>query len=123
MKTNIKATNLELTQDLSDYVNKKLSGIEKFIHAKDPESVHTYVEVEKTTSHHQTGETLYRAEVNIKTDMGYFRAEHTGASPEAAIDIMKDEIVRELTASVSKERTLTRRGQAALKKLFKRFYR
>ena len=34
MNTNIKATNMELTGAINDYVNKRLSGIEKFIKEK-----------------------------------------------------------------------------------------
>jgi ribosome-associated translation inhibitor RaiA len=35
MKINIKATNIELTSAINDYVNKKLIGLEKFTKDKE----------------------------------------------------------------------------------------
>jgi ribosomal subunit interface protein len=122
MNINIKATNIELTEHLTDYIHKKLDGVEKFVPAKDPTSIRIYMEIGKTTTHHQTGADMYRAEINLKADSGYFRAVKTGASPDAAVDMAKDEIVRELTGHADKQRTLLRRGGAAVKNLIRRFY-
>ena len=50
MRTIIETKNLELTQALKDFAEKKFLGLEKFI-----ESADIFVELEKETRHHSKG--------------------------------------------------------------------
>jgi len=120
MNVKIKATNLELTSAISEYVNTKMEDVDRFIKTKDPESVLAYVEVEKTTDHHQKGE-IMRAEINLQIGGKKFRAESSQEDLYAAIDIAKDEMVRSVKENQDKRRTLFRKGGAAVKDLLKGF--
>ena len=63
MKINIKATGIELTPAISNYVHKKLAMIEKHIEGKNKDVV-AQVKVAKVTEHHKLGD-IFRAEVHI----------------------------------------------------------
>ena len=71
-RKNIKATNIELTQEISDYLDKRLQSIEKLIDPNDTSAIFD-VEVGKTTNHHQTG-SIFRAEINLHIALKQFRA-------------------------------------------------
>ena len=122
MKIKFKATDIELTPELTTYVKKRIADVEKFVHAKDPESVSAYVELERTTEHHQAGK-IMRAEVNLRVDGAYFRAEFSDEEIYAAIDSVKDELIRLARSYYSKQRTLIRKGGVAIKKILRGFYR
>lgn len=121
MNIQIKATNMELTQEIADYVNKKMADLDRFMAPNDPASVHVYFEVERTTDHHQTGDDLFRAEANLTIDGASLYADARGAQIFAAIDLVKDEITRQIKEKNEKQRTLLKKGGAALKKLLRGF--
>jgi putative sigma-54 modulation protein len=116
MNINIKATNMELTDAISDYVNKRLSGIEKFV--KDGEKVVTYVEVGKTTNHHKQGD-VYRAEFNIKMQGENFYTFSEKEDLYGAIDDAKEELVRRIISDKTRKKTLFKRGAISVKKMLK----
>jgi len=88
MNINIKATNMDLTSAISDYVNKRLSGIEKF--TKEEEII-AYVEVGKTTNHHKRGD-VFKAEFNIEISGVKFYTFSEKEDIYEAIDDAKKEI-------------------------------
>lgn len=116
MNTNIKATNIELTGAISDYVNKRLSAIEKFI--KPEEEMTAYVEVGKTTNHHKQGE-VFRAEFNIEISGAKFYTFSEKEDLYAAIDDAKDEIARQIKTNKDRKQTLFKRGAVSVKKMLK----
>lgn len=122
MKINIKATNLELTPEINDYVSKKINGLEKFIGDTDS-SVQVWVEVGISTKHHQTGR-IYRAEIQISLphDKKGIRAVSENETLYAAIDESKDEIKKELIRIKGKRISLSRKGARLFKKLISIFY-
>ncbi len=121
MDIKIKATNIELTPVISDYIHDKIGGVRKFITAKDPSSVNVYFEIEKTTERCKSGENLYRAEANLQIDGKLFRSEETSVNIKLAINQVRDDISRIVKTKQSKHRTLFRKGGIALKRLFKGF--
>ena len=116
MNTNIKATNMELTSAISDYVNKRLSGIEKFI--KNEDNVIAYIEVGKTTNHHKQGD-VFRAEFNIEMRGIKFYTFSEKEDLYEAIDDAKGEIVRQITSNKDRRQTLFKRGAISVKKMLK----
>ncbi len=119
MKINIKATGIELTPAISDYVNKKVSAIEKYLD-KDTLDMVAQVEVGVTTHHHKAGN-IFKAEVHI-TGLGLdLYATREEEDLYAAIDLVKDEIVHNATQSKNKRVTLTRRGAEMVKNIMKGF--
>ncbi|MEX0932456.1 MAG: ribosome-associated translation inhibitor RaiA [Parcubacteria group bacterium] len=119
MNINIKATGIELTPDLSDYVHKKVGSLEKYFSKKSSDIV-VQVEVAKSTEHHRTGD-VYRAEVHVSGDGLDLYAGSEESDIFAAIDVVKDEITREARRTIDKESTLARRGGAIIKNMAKGF--
>lgn len=121
MKINIKATGIELTPAISDYVNKRVSSLDKFLD-KDNPSIVANVEVGKDTQHHKTGE-VFKGEIHIVGgghDQYVVRFE-----PDlyAAIDMAKDEMKLELTRDKGKKESLTRKSARAVKNAMKGLFR
>jgi putative sigma-54 modulation protein len=116
MNTNIKATNMDLTSAISDYVSKRLSLIERF--TKDGEEIIAYVEVGKTTNHHNKGE-IFKAEFNIEISGSKFYALSEKEDLYKAIDEVKEEIVRQITKDKDRKQTLFKRGAKSVKKMLK----
>ena len=117
MKINIKATGIELTPAISDYVNKKVSSIEKYLNKGTNDAV-AQVEVGRSTQHHKSGN-IFRAAVHI-TGSGFdLYAVCEMGDLYAAIDVVKDEIVRNAVQLKDKRKTLARRGAEMVKNMMK----
>ena len=116
MNTNIKATNIELTSAISDYVNKCLSGVEKFI--KEGEEAIVQVEVGKTTKHHKQGD-FFRAEFNIEISGSKFYSFSEREDLYIAIDEAREEVVRQIKTRKEKKQTLFKRGSSRIKNIIK----
>jgi len=115
MNTNIKATNMDLTEAINDYVNKRLSVIEKFV--KEGE-MNAHIEVGKTTNHHKQGD-IFRAEINIEINGSKFYTFSEKEDLYQAIDDAKEEIVRQIKNSKDRKQTLFKRGAKSVKKMLK----
>ncbi|MEA2098485.1 MAG: ribosome-associated translation inhibitor RaiA [Patescibacteria group bacterium] len=114
----IKGTNLELHNDLKEYVNKKIGGLKKFIENDniDTNSVIARVELAKTTQHHKHGD-IYMAEVNLQFPGKMIRSVDKSDDIYKSIDKVKDEL-REMVNSYKDEKTTKiRRGARMIKKL------
>ena len=112
---NTKATNITLTPEIEDRLEKKLHALEKFI--SEGSNCVCDVELEKVTGS-QTGK-IYRAEINFEVDGRLFRAEATEESIEVAIDRVKNELKRELRKARDKEKSLLRRGSQRIKDMLR----
>jgi len=107
---------MELTEAISDYINKRLEGVKKF--AKGNEELVAYIEVGKTTNHHKRGD-VFRAEFNVEISGRKF---YTVAEEEdlyAAIDEAKEEVTRQIISSKDRRQTLFKRGASSVKKMLK----
>ncbi|HQM18759.1 MAG TPA: ribosome-associated translation inhibitor RaiA, partial [Candidatus Paceibacterota bacterium] len=115
--TNIKATNIELTDAIKDYVNKNLLGLDRFI--TDPkEDLIIQVEVGKTTRHHKSGD-YFRAEFNVDISGKKFYVSAKKDNLYGAIDEAKEALFRKIDYSKNRERTLLRRGAKSIKKMIR----
>jgi len=117
MRINTKATGIELTPAISSYVYKKISSIEKYLDKGGPEAV-AQVEVGKSTQHHRAGN-IFRAEVHITGEGLDFYAVEEKEDLYAAIDVVKDEIVRNLLQTKGKRITLARKSAEMMKNMMK----
>jgi putative sigma-54 modulation protein len=116
MKINIKATGIELTPAISDYAQRKISSLDKYF-IENPDAL-AQIEVGRNTQHHKSGE-VYKAEVHI-TGSGFdLYAVSESTDLYAAIDMVKDEISREVTSHKGKREALTRRGARFVKNMMK----
>jgi ribosomal subunit interface protein len=116
MKINIKATNMELTSAINDYINKRLDGIKKYL--KNQEGTIVYIEVGKTTNHHKQGEVL-KAEFNIEISGEKFYALSEKEDLYSAIDDVQKEIIRQISQNKDRKQTLYKRGASSVKKMLK----
>ncbi len=118
MKTNIKATNINLAPETSEYLDKKIAMVEKI--AND-ENMFCQIELGRVSNHHNTGD-VFRAEITCHSKGRDFRAVSEKESLNSAIDFMKDEIIREIKSDKSRRQTLLRRGGAKIKNMIKGIY-
>lgn len=119
MNINIKTTTISLTEAISDYVEKRLRPIESFL-AGDT-TAQCDIELAKTSNHHKQGD-IFKAEVHI---IGLNTNIYASVEKEdlyAAIDIVKDEVMRKLISGKDKRRSLIRRGGARVKDMLKGFW-
>lgn len=116
MKINIKATNLELTQAIREYIEIKIGSLEHFLKrfeikkekefnaensiGKFPAGraknvIEVFVEIAHTTKHHRHGNILY-AEATMHLGKKILRAEHSDWDIRVAIDKVKDKLQQEI---------------------------
>lgn len=102
MKITIKSTNLTLSDSIYAYISTKINSLDKFVQNVGEESaignppIECWVEVEKTTEHHRKGN-IFRAEGQIRLPgASGVRAEATEWDLHQAIDMVKDELQRQL---------------------------
>ncbi len=116
MRINIKATGIELTSAISDYAEKKVISLEKYLESNT--DVVAHVEVGKTTQHHKSGD-VFRAEIHLQGGGLDLYAVSDQADLYAAIDLVRDEMIHSLTQNKGKKETLTRRGGRMVKDVLK----
>lgn len=121
MKINtINVENIELTDALRDYVQKKVDMLDKVVSADD-ESASCDVKMGKVTTHHNQGDDLYFCELNCHVAGQYMTIQKEEGDLYAAIDRTKDELDEKLTSHKNKQQTLLRRGGLKLKKMMRGF--
>lgn len=116
MNTNVKAGSIELTPAISEYLDKRLSKIEKLL-GGDP-TVQCDVELSRTTGHHNKGD-IFRAEIHIVGSGKDIYVAREETDLYAAIDVVRDEVLREIKAKREKQISLVRRGGARMKAMMK----
>lgn len=116
MNIQIKTTTISLTPAISEYVEKRLNGIEKFF--QDDSTLKFDLELAKTTNHHKNGD-IFKAEAHlIAKDVNIYSSVEK-EDLYVAIDALKDEVLREIKNSNSKRRSFIRRGGAQIKNIMK----
>jgi len=111
MNFNVKATHFELTDSISDYLDKKVAAFTKFI--DDTDAVRGGVELARDR-HHSKGE-VFRAEITLEAPHGFFRVSEEGETVFSAIDLAQEEMLKELRRYKDKRLTLLRWGGNQLK--------
>ncbi len=116
MKINLKATGIELTPEISEYVEKKVLSLEKYF--RNNPDVLLQVEVGKSTQHHKHGD-IFRAEVHVSGQGLDLYAASEEADIRAAIDAVKDDLAHKLTHEKGKREALYRRGGRRVKDMMR----
>ena len=116
MNINIKTTTISLTPAISEYVDKRIGAIGKFL--ENDTTAQCDIELARTTNHHKQGD-IFKAEVHIvgKDKNIYASEEHEDLY--VAIDAVRDSVLREIKSSTAKKRSLIRRGGAQIKNIIK----
>ena len=106
MRLIIKATNLELTAELKDYLQKKMDMLDKYLGRL--KVINAHLEISKTTNHHLKGE-IYSAEVNLSLGSDLLRVKKTEKDLFKAIDKVKDHL--EMVIKKYKDKKIGRKKQ------------
>ncbi|MFA5720462.1 MAG: ribosome-associated translation inhibitor RaiA, partial [Acholeplasmataceae bacterium] len=89
MTINLRATNLELTAAITEYVQTKVDMLEKYL--GDIQVINCDFEVEKAVGGQNKGE-IFRAEINLQIPRELLRVEKTESDLYKAIDKVKDHV-------------------------------
>jgi ribosomal subunit interface protein len=120
MKINITAVRMDLTPAIAEYVEKKILSLDKMVPPEDTSAI-IHVEVGRETRHHQQGDIFFaKAQMHVAgTDiMGEEKAE----TLYAAIDMLRDELVKQLTTYKDRQITMRREGGRTIKNMLRRMW-
>lgn len=116
MKITLEAAGIELTPSLKTYVENKFKPFFKIAEKLEGKgNAGILVEISRTTKHHHKG-LVFRAEGNLKFGKTLLRAEANGENARAAIDILKDELKREIINFKERFVSKGRRDERSAKK-------
>lgn len=107
---------MDLTPAILEYVNKRISSLEKFV--KNGNAITGQVEVGKTTNHHKQGD-VFRSEFALEINGESYYAQSETSDLYVAIDMTREEIFRKLTDNKDRKQTLFKRGAMSVKKMLK----
>lgn len=107
MNINLKASNLELTPAIHEYVQTKVDMLEKYL--GDIQVINCDFEVEKSVGGQNKGE-IYRAEINLEIPRELLRVDKTEVDLYKAIDKVKDHMEEMIISHKEKLRD-QRRGK------------
>lgn len=116
----LSAVNMELTEELKIYIDKKMRSLEKFINFDDP-SVSGDIRLYKDTGK-QSGK-IYRVEMSIMTAGKKYGINADGNTLYEAIDEAKDLILRKIAGYREKRQSIVKRGGVKVKAFLKKFSR
>ncbi|MDI6717560.1 MAG: ribosome-associated translation inhibitor RaiA [Patescibacteria group bacterium] len=92
MKLNIKASGLDLTPAINEYVENKIKSAGKIITGfEKSQEAEINFEITRTTRHHRHGN-VYHAKANVYLNGKLIRVEHDGDDVRAIIDKVKDKL-------------------------------
>lgn len=119
INTNLKTTNIELDEDLKDYLAKRLNKLEQFVDDDDTSAI---ADVELAQRSGQQSGEIFRAEINLKIAGSYLRAEETAETMRNAIDLVQENMIRELRKTKEKRRSRIRAGARKMKRMIQGLY-
>ena len=120
-KIQLNAIDIELTDELKTYINKKLVSVEKLIDFKDP-SVTGDIRLIRELGGQKKGK-IFKVEMSFMTAGKKFGVNADGNSLYEAIDQAKDSVVRKISDYKDKKQSLIKRGGAQVKAFLKKFSR
>jgi ribosomal subunit interface protein len=107
---NIKGTGLEVSDELREYVEKRLTHAEKFLQGDS--TAHAAVELEHEAMRHGDRN---RAEFTLSSGSLVHRAESWGETMHGAIDLAIGELTTELSRNKKKRLDVVRRSASRAK--------
>ncbi len=120
----IKTKNLELTDSLRIYINKRIDGLKKFINVLRDDNLpqgkgktlsEVFIEIEKETLHHKKGQ-IFKTEATIHLPGKSLVAEAKGDDLGKTVTEVRDELKREIRKYKLKKIELPRREAKKFRK-------
>jgi ribosomal subunit interface protein len=120
MDIRIKATNYEITPEVSAYLDEKLVLVVEKMLGAEADTSRLEVEIARAAGNQRHGEHVWKVEVNLSTPGGpTVRATNHAENVNTAIDDVKEEVLRQLRTEKQVHRRILRRGGAAIKRLMR----
>ncbi len=120
MNIKIKGVEIEITEALHNYAEKRMSeALEKFINSFNEKNIFVEVELSKTNNRQSNGE-IYKSSVRITGFKKKIFAESVKDDLYASIDELKDKLEENISEMKDKKRTLSHKMALNFKKLFKK---
>ena len=119
MDIRIKSTDYEITPEVSAYLDEKIGAIEKLL-GSDAELARVEIELGRDAGNQRHGEHVWFAEINVGYPGGEsIHVSNHESTVNAAIDMAKDEAVRQLRKSRRSHTRFIRKSGAMLKDLMR----
>ncbi len=119
MQINLQGKNIELTDAVKDYVQKRVTNLEKLLSGMESRGGEARVSFEITKSnHHKSGE-IFHADCLVKIDGREFYASTDASDMYAAIDEIKETLFNDIQKNKDRRQTLYKRGASSVKKMLK----
>ncbi len=106
MKINIRTREIDLTDPIRAYAEKKMLALIKFF----PNITMVEMELSKLSKHHKKGD-VFSAKITLSVPNKVYRVEEVEPVLYKAIDKAKDDLKRSLTRTRSKTRDMSRQGR------------
>lgn len=124
MKINIKSTNIQITESLKEWTEKKIGEVEKTLGDFGPEiaqvgqreKIEIWVEIGKVGRHHRKGD-VFRAEVQLYLPKKKLRVEAIDQDLRTAINIAKEDLQRAVKRYKGKRITRARKWARRIKEI------
>lgn len=117
MHITITGVHLEVTDAIREYVNTRISSLNKYS-SKNDDSAKVAIQLSKTTAHHSHGD-VFQVEAQAHINGTSVNVRSVKEDLYSAIDDVRDMLARELTEQKDKKISLFKKGAHRLKKLLK----
>ncbi len=117
MNINIKATSLELTPEVKEYILKRINGLEKFFKGSDKNSTNVLFEIAKRGG--QKSGDIFHADCLIESLGEKFYASSDKEDIFQTIDEIKDTLFREISRNKNKKWDVFYKGARKVKEIMK----
>lgn len=120
MTINLQSKGMELTPAIHDYVIKRITNLEKLLEKLEMEGGSAVVsfDLSKNTNHHKAG-SIFHADCRIQIRGEEFYGSADEEDLYVAIDVVKENLFREISKNKDRKQTLFKRGAASVKKMLK----
>lgn len=120
MQINLQGKNLEVTEAIKEYVERRVTNLEKLLSKIEDNGgdVTVHFEVSKNTNHHKGG-MVFSANCSINIKGEKFYASIDEEDLYQAIDTVKENLFREISKNKDRKQTLFKRGASSVKKMLK----
>ena len=112
---------MELTPAIHDYVIKRITNLGKLlskIEETSGEEVLVHFSVAKTTNHHKMGK-IFQADCSVLIKGENFHSSTDEEDLYQAIDVVKENLFREISKQKDRRQALFKRGATSVKKMMK----
>ena len=118
MKIEIYTKEIELTDEIREYIESKINSLNNILGKSDEERRCDF-RIGKNSKSHLKGK-IYFAEARVETPNKAYGAEAKAESLNEAIDKLKDEIAKKIRRNKDKKESLLKRGGRKVKNLLRR---